>query len=70
MNSVVLFDKTYPPDMQAEGIAVSEAVLNGECNKCQSLSECCTNEFFKFPTDAYCMKRKNEILKGWAEDGK
>lgn len=69
MNSVVLFDKTYPADMQAEGIAVRDAVLNGECNKCKSLSECCTNELFRFPTDAYCMQRKKEILEGWVKNG-
>ena len=55
----------------AEGMAVMGAILSGRCEKCPSYSECKTNEHFKFPTDAYCMKTKAKLLKEWgAEDGK
>lgn len=67
MNGAVFFDNTYPADLQAEGLAVREAIMTGKCNKCQSFRECNTNEHFVFPQDAFCMVRKNEILKGWKD---
>lgn len=55
----------------AEGMAVMGAILSGRCEKCSSYAECKTNEHFKFPLDAYCMKTKDRLLKEWgAEDGK
>ena len=70
MVNVTMFDRPYPTEKQAEGIAVFSAVMSGECNKCLSLAECSTNDHFRFPEDAFCMKRKDVILRGWAEDGK
>lgn len=56
-------------EKQAEGLAIVDAILSGECDKCPSFAECRVNEHFKFPVDAYCMKQKAIVMKGWAEDG-
>lgn len=69
MNSAVFFDDTYPADLQAEGLAVREAIMTGKCDKCPDLFECSQNDCFKLPEHAFCMRRKNEILKEW-ENGK
>ena len=61
--------KEFALDRQAESMAVCTAIMTGECDKCPCLAECSTNDDFQFPADAFCMKRKEDILKGWAEDG-
>ena len=70
MANVTIFDRPYPTEKQAEGIAVFSAIMSGKCNDCQSYAECTTNDHFKFPIDAYCMRQKAIILKGWGKDGK
>ena len=62
---ITIFDQPYPADMMAEGIAVSEAVVNGECDKCRFLPQCKTDESFVFPVSAWCMERRDEILADW-----
>lgn len=57
-------------EKRAEEIAVVSAVLSGRCEICSSYYECMSNEHFEFPSDAYCMRQKDIILKGWVEDGK
>ena len=66
-NHVTLFDQEYPADVQAEGLAISEAVTHGHCNSCGFLRVCSTNDTFKPPVFAWCFKRKAEILKEWRE---
>ena len=71
MANVVIFDKPYSADKQAEGLAISEAVVNGWCNKCRLRYRCECDPDFVFQPDCPCMVRKKEILAGWGvEDGK
>ena len=62
---ITLFDREYPAEVQAEGIAVSEAVAKGHCNNCSFLNVCSTNDRFRPPIFAWCTQRKHEILKEW-----
>lgn len=66
---IVFFDGVTHGDKQAEGIAISEAVVNGKCNNCPFLKECQSNENFKFPEPAWCYQRKMQILKDWLSRG-
>ena len=54
--------------MLAEGMAVMGAILSGRCEKCPIYYECKSNDHFKFPEDAYCMKTKDKLLKKWGYD--
>lgn len=75
-DNVVIFDKPYPADKQAEGWAVAQAVANGWCNACRLRFRCEHDPDFVFPQDMACMVRKREILEFWRsmqrreEDGK
>ena len=64
---ITVFDREYPMDVQAEGLAVTQAVLTGACNRCELLKQCSNGERFKFPETAWCMKKKAEILANWKE---
>lgn len=68
---ITIFDRPYPVEKQAEGIAVHQAVVEGHCTKCGWLGQCSVNEDFRPPAFAWCMRRKDEILddrkKGCAE---
>ena len=57
-----MFDRQYSPEKQAEGLAISQAIVYGHCDKCGFLSQCSTQDDFKFPVFAWCMQRKAEIL--------
>ena len=57
-----LFDRPYPEGKQAEGVAISQAIMGGHCNKCGFLPQCSTQDDFQFPAFAWCMMRKAEIL--------
>ena len=59
---ITMFDRPYPADKQAEGLAIHHAVVEGHCDKCSFLSQCSTQDDFKFPAFAWCMRRKAEIL--------
>lgn len=61
--NITMFDKPYPPEKQAEGLAISQAIVGGHCAKCGFLPQCSTQDDFMFPVFAWCMKRKAEILK-------
>ena len=61
----VFFDRPLPPDKQAEGIAVNEAVVEGHCDRCGFFKQCRSYDGFHPPLFTYCMKRKAEILKEW-----
>ena len=62
MNLITLFDRPYPQDKQMEGIAISQAIVSGECFKCPHYKRCSTDETFFFPPDSACMKRKKKLL--------
>lgn len=62
---ITMFDRQYPPEKQAEGLAVSQAIVQGHCNKCGFYAECTSNEHFKFPIFVWCSRRKAELLAEW-----
>ena len=62
---ITMFTEELPREKQAEGVAVSEAVVSSECDRCMHLPVCERVETFKPPSGAFCMVRKAEILKGW-----
>lgn len=55
-------------EKRAEGLAVSQAVLCGHCNKCLSLRRCESNVNFRPGPFAWCMVRKREILRSWRKN--
>ena len=59
---ITIFDQPYPADKQAEGLAISQAIMGGHCDKCGFFSQCSTQDDFQFPAFAWCMRRKAEIL--------
>lgn len=63
------FMEDLPPEKQAEGLGVQAAALLGECFRCEHYARCSTDETFKFPEDAFCMVRRNGILKKWRLEG-
>lgn len=63
---ITMFDRAYPKEKQAEGLAISQAIVNGKCEKCLFLKQCESDRNFQFPPSAWCGKRKQEILKGWS----
>lgn len=65
MSNITIFDKAYDRDKNAEGLAIANSVLNGECDICPSVAVCSSNGNFKFPTDAACTVHKREILQSW-----
>lgn len=62
MTNATIFDRPYPADKQAEGMAVQWAVVSGACDKCKYLKRCENDAAFVFPSAADCMVRKNKIL--------
>ena len=61
---ITMFDRQYTPEKQAEGLAISQAIVYGHCDKCGFLSQCSTQgETFRFPVFAWCMIKKAEILR-------
>ena len=60
---ITMFDRPYPQKKQAEGLAISQAIVGGHCHKCGCFPQCSTQNDFRFPVFAWCMKRKAEILK-------
>ena len=60
---ITMFDRQYSPEKQAEGLAISQAIVYGHCDKCGFLPQCSTQgEAFQFPVFAWYMRRKAEIL--------
>ena len=64
---ITTFDREYPPDVQAEGIAVQEAIAKEHCNSCVFIARCVSDETFRPPFFAWCQARKKEILISWEE---
>ena len=59
---IAMFDRPYPPEKQAEGLAISQAIVDGHCETCGFLPQCSTQKNFKFPVFAWCMRRKAVIM--------
>lgn len=57
----VVFAETA--ETQAEGLAISQAVVEGHCNECFALTDCSSSAEFQFPVFAWCMIRKRELLR-------
>lgn len=68
-SNVTIFDREYPREKQAEGIAISEAVAYGKCDKCAFLKQCQTDSNFQFHVFAWCHQRKHQIMKEWERNG-
>ena len=65
MQDVLIFDRTYSREKQAEGLGIYKAIGTGECNKCPYLNQCQYDRNFKFPKDAACTQFKNEFITEW-----
>lgn len=63
--NVTIFDREYPKDVQAEGIAVNHAVVYGHCDMCGFLKTCSADENFHPPVFAWCFQEKKRILADW-----
>lgn len=37
---ITMFDRQYSPEKQAEGLAISQAIVYGHCDKCGFLPQC------------------------------
>ena len=59
MKVTVVMDNSVPKEKIKEAMAIQTAVLTGACNKCVYLPQCETDETFKFPNDAPCMRILN-----------
>lgn len=59
---ITIFDKQYPDEKNAEGLAISWAVNSGACDRCRWLVDCENDDSFRFPKEAPCMKKKAEWL--------
>ena len=56
---ITMYDRQYT----TEGLAISQAIVFGHCDKCAFLPQCSTQGAeFTFPAVAWCMHRKAEIL--------
>ena len=69
LKHITMFDRQYPAEKQAEGIAISQAIVGGHCIECGFYKKCTTDNRFKFPVFAWCMRRKAEILADWEKGG-
>lgn len=68
--NVVIFDRGYTKEEQAEGIAVNRAVIGGHCDACGFLKTCSTSEDFKPPVFAWCFQEKKRIIASWEAEQK
>ncbi len=59
---VTIFDRPYPIEKQAEGMAIHQAVATGACDKCGFLRQCSADVSFKPPVFAWCSRKKAELL--------
>lgn len=62
MTHINIFDRPYPYEKQMEGLAIGQAVVSGECFKCSYYKRCSSDETFRFPAEAACMKRKKNLM--------
>lgn len=62
MDNIVIFDKPYSLEKQAEGMAVVEAVVKGWCENCCLRFRCECDPDFVFQPVCPCTIRKKELL--------
>lgn len=62
--NVTVFTQNLTEEKQAEGLAVSWAVVSGVCNICRDFLLCTTNRDFQPCAGSPCTKRKRGILEG------
>jgi len=62
MDNIVIFDKPYSLEKQAEGMAVAEAVVKGWCENCRLRFRCECDPDFVFQPDCPCAIRKKELI--------
>lgn len=65
VDNIVIFDKLYPKDKQAEGMAINWCLLHGKCHACRDLVRCQVDPDFTPPKYSACMIRKRKILREW-----
>lgn len=65
---ITLFDRPYPPEKQAEGLAISQAIVGGHCAACGFYVQCTTQRDFHFPKFAWCSIQKSNILAKWRKE--
>ena len=56
---ITIFDRAYPREKQVEGLAISEAVASGKCDKCAHFRVTwngCTPDF-ECPISDRCLNR-------------
>lgn len=61
-DNIVRSTRPINKERDAHEQAIKEIVISGKCINCPYLEKCKTSRSFKFPKDALCMKRKDEIL--------
>lgn len=66
--NILIFDKPYPKDKQAEGMAINWCILNKKCDACPDLMRCQFDPDFELPKYSACMIRKRKILREWEAD--
>ena len=49
-------------EQEAEGLAVTAAVLSGACDRCPYLSECEAQTLAAFPPDAWCSQKRESYV--------
>lgn len=49
MKHITMFDRPYPEDKLAEGLAISQAIGGGHCDKCGFISQCSTDRNAQLP---------------------
>ena len=59
---VTMFDRPYPPEKQAEGLAISQAIVGGHVRPADFCRSAPPKRSFRFPVFAWCMRRKAEIM--------
>lgn len=73
MDNITIFDRLYPMDKQAEGMAVHWAVVSGACDSCSNRLPCenwTPDSPMVFPPPgAACATKKAEILRQLSGEG-
>lgn len=62
MKHIVVMPQGLSRSKICEGLAIHRAVVSGECDRCAYLPDCSSDNSFKMPADAYCMKEKARLF--------
>ena len=63
MKHVLIMPRRQGRDKAMEGMAIYLAVTSGECERCPHLALCRSDDGFVFPSEAYCMKMKAQLIR-------